>query len=192
VSGTLYLPPARDVQQGDLYEDMPSVVVVDRPLRVGRPATGPGARELIEVFREGGAEPPGGFMWQPDGNGEQSMLVQGRLSRAMILSHDCEIDNDPRIRIIAMVRPLTDLVLAAQEEIKSGVERPIRYGIFPLGPQVETPAMDWSFVDFRRLTTVRPVVLEKSVRIASLSNPLRHAVADAFRLYLFRPVEGAR
>lgn len=190
MSEPLYLPPAPDeIRQGDIFLAMPSVIVEPRPLRVARQWRESGGRDMWQVHSEDGAGPQGGFKWRMDQGGEEALLVHAFLSQAMVISHDCEIENDPNIRTLAMIRPLTDLHQAAQEALFSGREDQIQYPIFPLEAQTSEPQMERAFVDFRRLTTVRPAVLEASTRVASLSEELRAAIAERFRLFLFRRVE---
>ena len=184
-----YLPPGGEILQGDIFEAMPSVYVEGRPLLVARQVTTRDPSNLWEVHPDDGAGPAGGFRWTADQGGEGGLLVHAHLGRAMILSHDCEIENDPRTRTLAMVRPATDLDKRTQATLFSGEEVAGYYAIFPLGAQDEEPSMERSFVDFRKLTTVRPAVLAASTRVASLSEQLRFAVARAFTQYLFRRVE---
>jgi hypothetical protein len=188
----LYLPPVPDeIQQGDIYEHMPSTILEGRPLRVARPWRESGGRELWGVHREGGPAPQGGFKWRMDEGGEGALLVRAHLGLAMVMSHDCEIDNDPVARTLAMIRPATELSEASQEALFSGRDDAIQYAIFALEVQTGSPITERSFVDFRRLTTVRPAFLQTSTRVASLTEELRAAVAESFILYLFRGFEAS-
>lgn len=186
----LYLPPvAGEILQGDIFERMSSTRVEGRPLRVARQWNVKGGRDMWEVHLEDGAGPQGGFRWRVDQGGEGGLLVHALLGLAMVISHDCEIENDLNARTLAMIRPATDLSDEAQEALFSGHEDQIQYAIFPLEVQTDSPITERSFVDFRRLTTVRPAVLDASTRVASLTEELRAAVAKSFWLYLFRRVE---
>jgi len=104
---------------------------------------------------------------------------------AMVISHDCEIENDPRHRTLAIVRPETALQVADRIKVFDFKV----YSAFPLEAQDEEPQMVRSYVDFRRLTTVHAAVLASSNRFASASDDLRKAVAERFWLYLHRPLE---
>ncbi|MGD0863754.1 MAG: hypothetical protein ABSA21_13535 [Candidatus Limnocylindrales bacterium] len=186
----LYLPPVgTEILQGDIFDQMPSVRVESRPLRVARHWKQSGPRDIWEVHPEDGSGPRGGFKWLPDQGGEQGLLVHAYLGRAMVLSHDCEIENDPRTRTLAMIRPINHLDEASQRELFSGGRQDRWFAVFPLVGQIDEPRIERSFVDFRRLTTVHPDVLAASIRVASLSEELRSAVAERFRLYLFRRVD---
>lgn len=144
---------------------------------------------MWEVHREDGPGPKGGFKWQMHEGGEPALLVHSHMGLAMVISHDCEIENDPNARTLAMIRPLGELDDSAQRALFSGRKEDVRYAIFPLEAQDAEPRMERAFVDFRRLTTVRPAVLEASTRIASASDELRNAVAQSYRQYLFRRLE---
>lgn len=188
----LYLPPvAGEILQGDIYERMPSTFLDGRPLQVARQFKVKDGHDLWEVHLEDGAGPNGGFKWQVDQGGEGALLVHAHLDLAMVMSHDCEIENDPDARTLAMIRPVTQLSVAAQEALFSGRDDAIQYANFPLEVQADSPITERSFVDFRRLTTVRPAVLDASKRVASLTEELRAAIAERFWLYLFRPIEAS-
>jgi hypothetical protein len=128
-----------------------------------------------------------------DQGGEPAILIRGHKGMAMVMSHDCEIENDPNARILAMIRPITDLDEDTSAQLFSDdPELEPVYALFPLIGQREDPKIDRSFVDFRRLSTVRPAVLETSTRVASLSGELRKAVAEKFWMYLFRRIHDER
>ncbi|MGH2406455.1 MAG: hypothetical protein ACRDF7_00060 [Candidatus Limnocylindrales bacterium] len=182
--GPLYLPPVEgEILQGDLFANVPSAIIDARPLRVARRLRAD--QSTWVVHEENGATPAGGFKWGISQGGEV-LLARAFLGLGMVLSHDCEIENDPNIRTLAMVRPATDLAPDDRAALINGAR--VRYSIFPLAAQTIDPKMELSFV-VRRLTTVRPAVLDPDARIASLSEELRAAVAARFRQYLFRRVE---
>lgn len=185
----LYLPPvAGEYLQGDIFDEFPSIFVESRPLRVARFWKEQGGRSIWGVHTEGEQAPAGGFRWRMEEHGESAVLAHGYLGMAMLISHDCEIENDPAARTLAMIRPLAHLDETTQRTLFSGREEDVNYAIFPLDAQDGEPRIERSFVDFRRLTTVRPQVLEASLRIASASEELRRAVAAQFQQYLFRRV----
>jgi len=176
-----------EVQQGDIYADIPSVVVATRPLQVARNFVPKNGRVITSVHDE--AHPPAdGFRWGEDQNGEEAFLVHAQVGLAMVLSNDCEIENDPNVRILAAVRSAAVLNSPWHEGLFSGQEDQIQYGIFPLEAQATEPTFERSFVDFRHITTVRAGFLDNSNRIASVSEELRELVAQAFQAYLFRRV----
>ncbi len=110
------------------------------------------------------------------------------LGMGMVLTHDCEMENDhdPDHRHLAPVRPMSDLLPGYQEKCRAGE----RWDVFPLAAQDERPRMTESFVDFRKLTTVRPAVLKTPAKkVASLSDELRKAVSRAYWNYLHHPYQ---
>jgi hypothetical protein len=191
VAEPLYLPPnPAELLQGDIFTDFPSVYIDTRPIRVARHWKEIAGRDMWSVHAEESTPPKGGFKWTMSQGGESGVLVHAHLGMAMLMSHDCEIENDPNARILAMIRPIDHLDAKTQERLFSdNVEEEPIYTAFPLEAQMAQPKIDRSFVDFRRITTVRPAVLEASNRIASLSEDLRKAIAERFWLYLFRRLE---
>jgi hypothetical protein len=186
-----YLPPNEDkLLQGDIYTDLPSLIVENRPLRCARPFRQKrDGREQWFVHTEGVNPPRDGFTWgidRPDLTGERATLAQGFVSYAMLMTHGCEIDHDD-FRHVAMIRPDTHLSEEMRTSLFSG--HPQNYALFPLEAQEEEPTLPRCFVDFRRITTVRPPVLAASTRHASLSDELREALAEAFWLFLFRRLD---
>lgn len=182
-------PTDAGVEQGDIYLNLPSVIIPARPLRVARhfrtnPKSG---REEWFVHAEGVNPPQGGFDWDIDkGKVEPNMLVQGHVAMGIVLTHDCEIENDETsTRTLAMIRPPDHLNVEERELLFSGHEY---WVAFPLVEQTDEPVFKRSWIDFRRLTTVREDVLQESTRLLSLSEELREAMAHAFWNYLFRRV----
>ena len=108
--------------------------------------------------------------------------MRAHRTTAIVLSHDCEIDKDDRHRALAMVRPITEI----QAEHRDGLRRGDQLSAFPLESQDEEPSMVESFVDFRRVTTVRPQLLAQSQRHASLAEEVRKALAEHYWNYLHR------
>lgn len=170
---------------------MPSAHVSERPLRAGRFFRPQGPRELWGVHSEDGQPPNGGFRWRIEEGGEPGLLLRGFLEMAILITHDCEIENDDGARTMAMIRPASHLDEKSREAVFSGREDEGYYAIFPLEAQDDAPKMERSFVDFRRLTTVLPAVLDSSTRVASASDELRRAIAQRFKEYLFRRIEPA-
>jgi hypothetical protein len=85
--------------QGDILERVPHLLLKDQP-RLLRKAALPGKRigyELDEL-------PEGALPTTPEEGG----LVPAtcHVTRAMLLTHDCEIDKDQKHRCLALIRPL--------------------------------------------------------------------------------------
>jgi hypothetical protein len=183
----LYLPPiGNDILQGDIIDDVPSVFVRPGPLRVARFHKDLGHHLLWSIHTD--ANPPkDGMKLSMDLEGEE-LLVHGYRGLAMMLTHECEIENDDRARTVAMIRPASQLNPETVAQLFSGSIDEAYYSRFPLEAQEEHPTMERSFVDFMRLTTVDPKVLDECRRVASLPDELKHAVAARFKDFLFRRV----
>jgi hypothetical protein len=186
-----YVPPGVKLSQGDIFEDCPSLEIRERPILVARkwPNKTLGQPPL-PVYREHHEDqekadkPQGGFHWTLEEGGGEAVISTGYKARAILLTHDCEVDNDPDFRVLAMIRPLSAVDAGHQEEV-------VNFGVwpyFPLSPQDEAPVMGPSFVDFRRLTTVHVDALRMADRFASLNTFVREALARRFQAFLFRRV----
>ncbi len=186
-----YVPPGVEFAQGDIFEDCPSLEIRERPVLVARkwPNKTLGQPPL-PVYREHHEDqdethwPRGGFRWSLEEGGGEAVLARGYKARAVLLTHECEIENDPEFRVLAMIRPLSAIDADHQEEVVGLHVWPY----FPLSPQDEPPVMGPSFVDFRRLTTVHVDALRMADRFASLNDFVREALARRFQAFLFRRV----
>jgi hypothetical protein len=185
VPGNAYLPPKDEVLLGDIYRDVPSLHVPARPFQVVRPWRASKDDPSIwdaRIHTEGGTPPTGDFKWTLEGEGD-SIIARGIISWAILLSDDCEIEHDEDHRTVALIKAWGNLPEASQKKVSAGDH----YCFFELPEQTEDPKWDHSYVDFRRLTTVRPKVLDKKTHhYASASSELRKALATAFWEYLMR------
>lgn len=189
-----YVPPRRELSQGDIYRDTPSLEVVSRPLSVARRAHKDIGSPPLPTFRahaEDAEAPRQGFHWALDPPPGEASRERGEIvytpsyrGLVMVLTHDCELDNDPDFRILAMIRPLSALASANRADTVGLAIWPY----FPLAAQSESPEMAPSFVDFRRLTTARAAALRPEDRYASISDVVREAIALRFWTFLFRRV----
>lgn len=189
-----YIDSTGALDQGDVYDLAPSIRLEDPSIRVARvmparPADVEGARRTAGVHEEGGQPPQNGWQWEADRGGEL-LIARGFLTRAVVISHECEIENDQSMRLLAMVRPLSVIQGPTPEETeqrRADVMDFRSHCNFPLhveGPFLTEPA----FVDFRRITAVKPVVIESRPRLFRLSEETRKAMADHFWEYLWRRV----
>ncbi len=183
--GNAYIPPKDEVLFGDIYREVPSLHVPSRPFQVVRPMSASKGDDTIRdarIHTEGGTEPREGFRWTLEGGGD-SIIARGVVHWAILLSDDCEIDHDEDYRTVALIKPWDNLPEASQRRVSAGEH----YCFFELPEQDEDPNWAHSYVDFRRLTTVRPRVLDKSAHHhASASSELRVALATSFWEYLMR------
>ncbi len=195
----LYLPPKADepMLQGDIFIDVPFVWVPERPLLVARYVGPSKGRIIYSIHKEfdgpashqGSERPPREEFRLKDRQRPELALVPVLLAMGMVLTHDCEIENDPDHRALAMIRPITDLEPAYQQKCLAGE----RMDMFPLEAQDEPPAMVTSFVDFRKTTPLRPGALAApATRHASASQELREAVAGAYWNYLHHAFQEPR
>jgi hypothetical protein len=111
---------------------------------------------------------------------EEGALVPAacHVTRAMLLTHDCEIDKDKKYRSVALVRPLP-ANMPTQD--RSTIQQNQRFPFFYLpagGDQLPE-----SYVDFRRISTVSPRWVDSASRVASLTVAARQAML--FQLFRF-------
>ena len=86
-----------------------------------------------------------------------------QLAFGMVISHDCEIDKDTKHRLIALIRPLDPLPAQDQQTIRE--HRNVSDCYLPAYPGI----IGESYVDFRRMTTLHPTILQNTERVLSLT-----------------------
>jgi len=156
--------------QGDILERVPHVILKEQP-RPLRKATLSKKRIGYEVD-----ELPEGVL--PTTPGEGSLVpATCQVTRAMLLTHGCEIDKDKKHRLVALIRPLPR---EWDEENRKVVKEGRDFSFFYLPPG-EGPLAE-SYVDFRRICTLAPLWVDSMTRLASLTEEARHALL----LQLFR------
>lgn len=113
-------------------------------------------------------------------NDELAARVQ--VARAMLLTHGCEIDNTRKACLsVALIRPLRHVPPEHREAIVSG--RNVRY--LPL-PENDSPPFEESYIDFSRVTNLRPDALPLDRRILSASPDLLKALYVGVTRYITR------
>jgi hypothetical protein len=170
-------PPALPLQ-GDIFKLVPSVYIDGRPLEVIRTYTATGGTIGARIHQEEIEPPSDGFRWD-----DERILARGSRTFGVLLSHDCEIEHEHKHRILGLVRPWDRLPVKSQADVLSGAH----YCFYHLwaSPERQFPE---SYVDFRRLTTVRPQVLKEEDRIMSMTDHARNGLAEAFLRYVTRVV----
>lgn len=166
----LYEPPRSEICQGDILELLPHISL-DYPLfalsRTGDTET---------VFSATG-EPYAGFN-DKDG---QRVIATCRRSKAILISHDCEIDK-PQVKkwLICPVVPMDRLQPRNHDLLK-------RNRIFSMLylPRLDQMIPD-SFVDFNQVTTLDSEFIKSGKRIVSLSDIGRRALYIQFMRWLTR------
>jgi hypothetical protein len=166
-----------EILQGDIFDLEPSVFIQSRPLSVVRTRQAGDGRIHAGLHTEGGDPPEDGFHWE---TGEK-IVCDGILNRAVMLTHDCEIEKDDKHRVLALIRPWATIPQDFQEAVRQGR----RYRFFWL-PEQSGPDFPESYVDFRRVTTVRPQALQEEHRRLSMTERMREALAAAFIRFITR------
>lgn len=162
-SDVYYVAPApNDLRQGDIYRDVLHVMLSEPGFTVLREITIKGGRRAFAPH-DADDPPSGGFTWES----KESVRAEGQVCLAVVLTHDCEIENpDSREhRLVAVVRPLLNLSTGDRETIRSN--RQFGRMWLPAWDEVELPE---SYVDFRRITTLRKDALPDDHRIASMTD----------------------
>jgi hypothetical protein len=156
--------------QGDILERAPHVYLKDQP-RPLRKTTLPGNRVVYELEELAAKALPA----TPDEGLQVPAVCQ--VTRAMLLTYDCEIDKDRKHRTLALIRPLPS---AMPEQDRSTIRGNKKYAFFYLPPGGDQ--LPESYVDFRRICTVSPQWVDSAARLASLTKEARQAML----LQLFR------
>jgi|SRR6266567_3648060 len=162
--------------QGDIIREIPHVnLKPPLPLTVIRKEHvkyGNGIK--FAPYEYGLSAPKDGFHFD---QGEQ-VLASCQVAFGMVLSHGCEIDKDPRYRMIALIRPLSVAPPEGQEIIRANNNLSSCY--LPAYDEI----MGESYVDFRRITTLHPDFLRDAERIVSLTDDaVKYVQAQFFRYF---------
>ena len=160
--------------QGDIFGQVPHLFLKEQPHLLHK-ATLPKnkAGYLIEDL------PEGTLPTTPADGG----LVPAtcHVTRAILLTHGCEIDKDQKHRLVALIRPMPkDWNEGNRAVVKEGRD----HSFFYLPPGEGQLAE--SYVDFRRISTVAPRWVDSAIRLASLSEEARLAMLFQFFRFLAR------
>ena len=172
--------------QGDIIQKVPHIYLKPPlPLTVIRREQGKGG-ERLTPYKYGPStpqtevsesnSPQGGFKFA---QGEQ-VLASCQVAFAIVLTHGCEIDQDSKQRMVALLRPLSGVPSEGQEIIRK--HRNFSACHFPAYGKI----MGESYVDFRRITTLHPDFLKNSERIASLTDDAVKYIQTQFFRFLTR------
>jgi len=167
--GTFYRSVEPDISQGDVFDSIPQLFLRP-PLFVLRKVTLAGGREAFGFYQypppteesPGGAKGkqlPGGPFHFEKGE-EASAFCQ--VTRAIVINHDCDIENEPDHRLIALVRPLSPV----PEESKEIIRKNQIFNYFYLPAEDGFPE---AYVDFRRITSLSAAFLVAGSRLTSLT-----------------------
>lgn len=154
--------------QGDLLARVPQLLLKDQP-RLLRKTTLPGNRSGYEVEDLAEDALP---ITADEGNLVPAIC---QVTRALLLTYDCEIDKDKKHRTVALVRPLPANMPEAERAI---IRENRRFSFFylPAGGEM----LPESYVDFRRVCTVSPRWVDSAARLASLTVAARQAMLLQF------------
>jgi hypothetical protein len=160
-------PPGPELSQGDLVALVPSNYVHDLDYLVKIDANP--VRFQVRATR-------------PEHMHDDQMHqanARGVRAAGIVLTHDCEIDKDDRERasiLVGLVRPLAGI----REVDRDGIRQNTRHRAFYL--PANTHVGQESYVDLRRITSVRRAALEQLVRNAAMSEDGRLMLQE----HLFR------
>lgn len=165
-----FAAPGDELSQGDLFADVPSLVVHDLRYMVKldqnayRLEDDPGQRRADRTY---------------PANAEEAR------THGVVLTHDCEVDKQTRKALIhvALVRPLTEQAVAA--DLHQQFRENTRHRAFYLPPNDFLEGE--SYVDLRRITAVRGDTLLELPRVASMNEDGRRMLREQlFRFYTRR------
>ena len=164
----LYQAPLAKLTPGDVFVDIPSIYLRAAELTFLRRRQGPHG-PLADLYVLGGE---GNVPTKPfDPNGDE-VAVPVQVTNGILLTHGCEIDNRPKACVsLALIRPIAPLPGEAKENIRRG-----RNLSFMWLPDNDDPPLPESYVDFSRISAVRPAALDQGRRIVSASAELLEAL----------------
>jgi hypothetical protein len=162
--------PADELSQGDLFAAVPAVYVKSLAHMV----------RLDESRYELRSTAPIQLNLERE---HQANAVAVR-AYAIVLSHDCEIDKNPRRASVqlAVVRPLAGV----PDEHRDGFRANSRHRAFYLGAPEELDRLE-HYADLRLITTIRKSALEPLARLASMNEDGRRMLREQmFRFFTRR------
>ena len=169
-----YRPVDLHLCQGDILERVPQLYLKDYPGPI-RKTTLAGNRTVYELEELA----PGTLAATPD----EGILVPAhcQVTRAMLLTYDCELDKDRKHRTVALIRPLP-ASMPPQDLATIRENRRFAFFYLPAGGDL----LPESYVDFRRICTISPQWADSASRLASLTPVARQAMLLQFFRFLTR------
>lgn len=164
----LYETPREQSSQGDILESV-AHIYLERPLLALR-------KEAETIFRAE-AEPFSQF----DDKGGQMVVATCKRQRAILITHDCEIDK-PQVKRW-LVCPVVPIVVLSSGN-RDRARRNRVYSMLHL-PQYRD-VLPESFVDFNQITTLEGDFVKGGKRLVSLSDIGRRALYSQFVRWLTR------
>jgi hypothetical protein len=168
LSVELYEQPKSEISQGDILEVAPNIFLAPPLTALYRSENGLHRSEV---------EPFSSF----DNEG-QNIIAMCKRTKAIVLTHDCEIDKKQVTRWqLCPVVPLSRLKPENQDRVK----RNRIYSMFYLPRHADILSFD-SFVDFSQISTVGSEFINDGKRIVSLSDVGRRGLYAQFVRWLTR------
>jgi hypothetical protein len=132
-----------------------------------------------QVFLHDATNPPTQHPF--DWSGKERVSAEGQLAMAIVITHDCEIENEDARghRLVALVRPTEGL----SAEDRDVLIRNKHFGRMYL-PALASMGLPESYVDWRRITTLRENALPNAQRIGSMTDVGREILQASFIRYI--------
>jgi len=193
--GPMYRVPDPEICQGDIVDDVPHVLL-GPPLQVIRRITVRGGRDQWAPFPY---PPVEGQMPDSPREGKSINLppfhpkegefvpAMAQFTRAVVLSFDCDAENDTEHCLIAIVRKFSGV----HEEDRPTIRNNQCYDAFYLEPDPEL-GLEEAYVDFTHITSLAPDLVDQlGKKRASLSEiGLQAFHFSFFRFVTRRDLEG--
>jgi hypothetical protein len=180
-----YRDPEHEIGQGDIFAEIPHAYARE-PIQVVREAKSKGKHRIYGLYPYPSQEGQ-----EPDAPGRSVLgghldLVRGEMaavfcqvSCAVVLNHDCDIENEPAHRLVALIYPMARIHNAAHRLVIQNNQNYTRFYL-PAGKDFPEP----SYVDFRRISSIHADFLTSSNRATRLSEAFMGALFRQFFLFL--------
>lgn len=167
--------------QGDILDAVPSIHLRP-PLQALKSTSLRGNRPGFEAFAwaDASAGNIAGASFDFSRGGSVSVFCQS--SRAVVVSYDCEIDQDRKHLLTALVRPLG---VIKEPESRKVIQENRNFGFWYLPADEEFEIVE-SYVDLRRLTCLDQSFVTGSRKMASLTVDAVRSLQRQMTLYLTR------
>jgi len=175
----LYSSPLPELTPGDIFVNLPSIYLRSAEITFLRRRTGPKG-PLADLYILGDEDRAPKKPFNPN---DDEVMAHVQLAQAILLTHGCEIDNRPKAALsVAIVRPIKSVPTGdAKEKIRSGENLSYLYL-----PENDYPTLEQSYVDFSRISALKPEALPLDPRILSASPELLRALYIGLLRYFTR------
>jgi hypothetical protein len=149
-----------------------------------RRRTGPGGRPLGDLYTLGNSELQPKQPFDPN---RDEFVGTFQLADAVLLTNSCEMDNSPKANLtFALIRPLRTVPEEHRDAMVSGDNARVLYL-----PANDDPEFEESYIDFSRLSSLRPDAVQIANRVVSATEGLMKGIYVGFVRYVTRfVVEG--